>query len=57
LYESKDKGIEMFTNKEKRVFGTISHPDYNRAFMQEQVLGEYFKRHLISEEFNYRSYL
>jgi hypothetical protein len=47
----------MFTNKEKRVFGTISHPDYNRAFMQEQVLGEYFKRHLISEEFNYRSYL
>ena len=54
---SDDFGIECFISKDKRILATIAHPDYNRAFMQEQVISEYFKKHMISPEFNIQSYL
>ncbi len=54
---SDDFGIECFISIDKRILATIAHPDYNRAFMQEQVISEYFKKHMISPEFNIQSYL
>ena len=49
--------IESFISKDKRILANIAHPDYNRAFMQEQVISEYFKKSMISPEFNFQSYL
>lgn len=53
LITSDDFGIEGFATKDKRILANIAHPDYNRAFMQEQVISEYFKKHLITPDFNY----
>jgi hypothetical protein len=57
IISADDFGIECFISKDKRILGSIAHPDYNRAFMQEQVISEYFKKHMISPEFNFQSYL
>jgi len=40
------------------LFGLVSaRPDYNQAFMQEQVLPIYFKKYVITPELNETSYL
>lgn len=57
IVSSDDFGIECFISKDKRILGSIAHPDYNRSFMQEQVISEYFKKSMISPEFNFQSYL
>jgi hypothetical protein len=39
------------------LFALVSaRPDYNQAFMQEQVLPMYFKKYVISPELNETSY-
>ena len=40
------------------LFALVSaRPDYNQAFMQEQVLPMYFKKYIITPELNEKSYL
>ena len=57
IIATEDFGIEGFISKDKRILGNIAHPEYNRAFMQEAVIAEYFKKRMINPEFNYKSYL
>ena len=54
-----DKGTEIsdYLLTENLLALISARPDYNQAFMQEQVLPMFFKKYVITPELNETSYL